>query len=220
MTISGFLKEQFLEPDANQVPQKNVKAHPGPQGQPSYTPSPGQPYLGPATTSPVQGNYSLPPTMDAEAQRQFDALSQAVYSIPSSYVTFRDVRATMGNPADVTQVFKLLEVANKTVTRDKVITDIDMHLGIVKQKRTEFEQVVQNERASKIDQPQREISELQASIQQMESEIATRRARVNQLQADVTAKQQRITDGQARFKMIEEQLEAPLLQTRQLLTNH
>lgn len=212
MDILGTLKETFMEEDGSHVVAAPKKAVPAPvqSGTPVYN----------ATLSSYVAPGYAAPVLSPDDQNQLNVLSQAVYSIPSAYVTFRDVRAAMGNPSNMDQVFQLLTAANKTVTRDKVVSDIDLHLNIVKQKRAEFDQMIANEKASKIDQPQGEITSLLATITQMEADIINRRARVQQLQQDVAAKQQRLQDGSARFKVIEDQLEAPLLQTRQLLTNH
>lgn len=156
--------------------------------------------------------------LTSEDQAHLKALSDQVFATPSTYVIFRDVRGQMGNPSNVQSVFDLLKVANPGVTPVKVLADIDTHLGIIDTKRHEFDAQVSQARASRIDGPSSEIASLTAANQDAQHQIEQRAARIAQLQSDARAAEQSVTDGVAHFKSVEDQLKAPLLQAKQLLS--
>lgn len=169
----------------------------------------------PSYTAPASPAQTLAP----EDQDRLKALEAQVYAAPSSYVIFRNVRQTLGNTSDLRQVFQILTAANPGVTPAKVLADIDAHLGIVAQKRSEFDAQITSAQASRIDGPVQEVSQLTAANQELAQKIATNTARITQLQSATQDAQKAITDGAARFKLIEDQLSAPLLQTKQLLSS-
>ena len=157
-------------------------------------------------------------TLSPEDVEHMKALSAQVYAIPSSYSVFQKTREALGNPSDLSTVFKVFAAANPGVTPQKVLADIDAHLGIIVSKRTEFDTQIAQARAARIDGPATEIANLTAQNQQAANEIAARTAKIAQLEADRKATEQKLSDGAARFKIIEDQLSAPLLQSKQLLS--
>lgn len=191
----------------------------GDEPLPEPTPHMAAPH--PAVSMPAYSYTLTPsvPTLTPEDQASLKALETQVYAIPSSYMTFKRVRETLGNTSDLKTVFNVLAAANPGVTADKVIADIDAHLGIIASKKTEFDGQLGQARASRIDGPNKEIADLTAQNNSAQAQIAERSNRIGQLQASLNTAQQAITDGAQRFKLIEDQLSAPLIQAKQLLSS-
>lgn len=167
-----------------------------------------------ATTTQVQAQ-----TLTADDQARLAALTAQVYATPSTYVIFQRVRESLGNTADLASVLRVLTAANPGVTPAKVLADIETHLGVVASKRAEFDAQVQNVRIAKLDAPSKEIADLTVANQTAQQQIAERTVRIAQLQQSIQDTTRSITEGSARFKLVEDQLNAPLLQTKQLLSS-
>lgn len=191
-----------------------VEGELSPLGQgPAVPPPPQQAYQQPPTGQ--SASYAViqdrPTTLSPDDQARLKALEAQVYATPSSYVIFRDVRESLGNSSDMGTVFKVLGAANRGVTREKVLADIDQHLGIIAQKRQEFDAQVQKSRDTQAGSKN--------EIGQLQQQIAAAQARITQLQQSVSAAENGIADGLTRFKAVEDQLTAPLIQAKTLLTN-
>lgn len=167
-------------------------------------------YPPPLTPSPVLG---------PEDTERMKALEAQVYSAPTSYLPFKRVRETLGNTSDLKTVFNVLAAANPGITAQKVLTDIDTHLGIIASKKAEFDNQIGQARAARIDGPTQEISNLTAQNTEAQGQIAERTARISQLTQTAHDAEKAISDGAARFKLIEDQLSAPLIQAKQLLSS-
>lgn len=163
--------------------------------------------------------YSAAPVLGPEDAERLKALEAQVYAIPSSYKTFQRVRETLGNTSDLKTVFNVLAAANPGVTASKVLADIDAHLGIIASKKAEFDGQLGQARSARIDGPTQEIANLTAQNQAAQQQIAERSARIAQLTQTAHDAEKAIADGAARFKIIEDQLSAPLMQAKQLLSS-
>lgn len=150
------------------------------------------------------------PALNSDDQARLKALEAQVYATPSSYVIFQRVRESLGNTSDMAMVFRVLSAANPGVTPQKVMADIDIHLGIISQKQGEFDRASASAKATQ-DKSREEIA-------QLTQQIATATARITQLQQSVSDTDHSIADGTARFKAVTDQLSAPLVQTKQLLS--
>lgn len=173
------------------------------------TGTPAKPYS--ETFSAVGVAKDIISPLSPDDQARLKALEAQVYAAPSSYVIFRDVRESLGNSSDMGTVFKVLGAANRGVTREKVLADIDQHLGIIAQKRQEFDAQVQKSRDTQAGSKN--------EIGQLQQQIAAAQARITQLQQSVSAAESGIADGLTRFKAVEDQLTAPLIQAKTLLNN-
>lgn len=158
------------------------------------------------------------PTLTAEDQARMKALEAQVYAIPSTYVMFQRVRDKMGASANVQGVFDLLSVVNPGVTPAKVLADIDAHLGVIASKRTEFDAQVDHAKAERVFGPKGQIDTFTAANTAAQATITANLAKIADLQKIVQESEQSISEGVAHFKIVEDQLSAPLLQTKQLLS--
>lgn len=205
----GIFEKMGLYESGDSPPNEAAPDVPIPQAQP---PPPMQPQSYVTSFAPAA------PVLDADDQKRLQALSQQVYATPSSYVVFQRVRESLGNTPDLQSVLRVLIAANPGVTVKKVLTDIDAHLGIIETKRAEFEAQVQQARATRIDGPAKEIADLTTANQTAVQQIDSRTTRIAQLQKAAQDADKAISDGAARFKLIEEQLNAPLIQTKRMLS--
>lgn len=172
---------------------------------PTATPPPAQPYIYQPAPS------GLSPVLNAEDSARLKTLESQVYATPSSYVIFKKLRETIGDAGGIGKLFEILSVANPGVTPAKVLADIDTHLSIIASKREDFDGQIARARAERIDGPAHQVSEMQAQIASLQAQIA-------KLQPDIQAANASITDGTTRFKAVEDQLMAPLIQAKQLIT--
>jgi uncharacterized protein (DUF3084 family) len=205
--MSLLQKMGLMESDDPVASQEPVvrNMHPGVDvpPMPAYTPA---------------ANYTTT-TLGPEDTERLKALEAQVYAIPSSYKTFQRVRETLGNTSDLKTVFNVLAAANPGVTAEKVLADIDAHLSIIASKKSEFDGQLGQARAARIDGPTQEMANLTAQNVAAQQQIAERTARISQLTQAAHDAEKAISDGSARFKLIEDQLSAPLLQAKQLLSS-
>lgn len=157
--------------------------------------------------------------LSKEDQDRLKALEAQVYATPSSYVIFQRVKDKLGSGATIQSVFDVLSVANPGVTPQKVLADIDGHLGIIASKRAEFDSQIAQAKAKRVDGAAGTISELTAENAKAQQEINDRTAQITSLQSSIQDAAKSIQDGQARFKLVEDQLSYPLLQAKQLLSS-
>jgi hypothetical protein len=199
-----------------------------------HAPPPAQPLMQPNTMVPppaaVTGAqpppqftssaplYTAPAVLTEADQKQLQAMTTQVYAMPSTYVIFQRVRESLGNISDVNMIFKVLSAANPGVTTDKVVADIETHLGIVGTLRARFDQQMKDARAAKIDGPTQGIADLTAANAAAVQQIADRTAKIAQMQTDIANADRALQDAAVHFKLVEDQLNAPLLQTKQLLS--
>lgn len=156
--------------------------------------------------------------LSPEDQARLHALEAQVYAGPSSYVIFQKVRESLGNTTDIPMVFRVLSAANPGVTAQKVIADIEQHLGVIASKRSEMDAQVAQARSSRIDGPKQQIADLTAATQAAMAEIAQRTAKINDLMTSIATSEKAITEGMQHFQAVADQLSAPLLQTKTLLS--
>lgn len=181
------------------------------------TPAPA-PRVIPAT-APSFSPPAPQPILTPEDQDRLRALSAQVYATPSSYVIFQRVRESLGANADLGSVLRVLTAANPGVTTEKVLADIEAHLGIVASRRAEFDSQVAGARAARVDGPGKEIAALTRENEEAQAKIAERTARIAELTRSTLEAEHSIADGAARFQLVEDQLRAPLLGTKQLLSS-
>lgn len=148
--------------------------------------------------------------LSTEDQARLKTLEAQVYATPSSYVIFQKLRAS--RPADATSsIFSILEIANPGVTPAKVLADIETHLGVIAAKRQEFEAQIAKAKADRIDGPNQKL-------QQMMAQIAELQKQVDLMTPTIRVAMSSLDEAQTRFKAVEDQLSAPLLQAKQLIT--
>jgi hypothetical protein len=156
-------------------------------------------------------------SLSADDEARLKDLEAQVYAAPSNYVTFQRVRESLGNPLDAQAVFRVLAAANPNVTLPKVLSDIDMHLGIVDSKRREFDEQVEQARASRVEGAASEIAALTKANEEALAQVSQRKDRIAELTRTSQDAERAISDGVARFKLVEDQLRAPLMQAKQML---
>lgn len=157
------------------------------------------------------------PILNADDQAQLHAIETQIYSDQSApYVMFQKVRASLGNTTDLKTVFNVLS-ATTNVTPAKVLADIETHLGDIEKQRAGFETQLTQAKTSKIDEPNQKIADLNNAIQTAQQSITANQSKIAELTAGIQGAQQAIANGEARFKAIEDTLNAPLIQSKQLL---
>lgn len=157
--------------------------------------------------------YTSSSTLNADDQDRLKALEAQVYATPSTYVIFQKLRQTIGGAdGNVGKLFEILSVANPGVTPAKVLADIDTHLGVIHDKRQEFDAQITKAKADRIDGPTQQITEMQ-------SQVATLNAKIAALQPSIQSAAASLTDANTRFSAVESQLTAPLLQAKSLVSS-
>ena len=151
-------------------------------------------------------------TLGPDDQAAMEALKKQVYAVPSSFIIYRDMASKMGADSTPAKVFDFLSVANPSVTRAKVLADIDAHLGVLETARHDFEAKIAQATDARVTKPS-------AQIATMNTQIVDLKAKIDALTPQVQEALVAIQGGTARFHIIEDQLSAPLLQAKQLLAN-
>lgn len=159
-----------------------------------------------ATFAPSFGN----PVFTPEDETRFHQMEQQIYSVPSSYIPFREVRAVLGGTNDVTTIMRMVTAANPAITADKVKHDIQSHLDAIAKMRDQFQVQMKQAMDVKVNQPQQRIATLTQQIQSAQKEIAD-------LQQAVTTDKQHLDEGTTKFNLMTDRLAQPLKEANQLL---
>lgn len=225
MSVKTFLQEQgLMEGAPKPAPVPHTHVTPLPHAPDA---SPPMPFTQQTAFAPVPSSalFTAPapvvaPIMDEAAQAQLKTIETAVYRQQNSpYVLFQNVRATLNNTSDFSSVFKVLVASGSGVTPQKVLASIEDHLAIIAQSHASFEHDLQQAKAEQIDNPTTKIADLTKANQDATNQIAARNQEILQLQQTIQHGQTAVQNGAARFKAIEDQLSAPLLQTKQLISS-
>lgn len=216
LDIMGALKSAHIieGDDTPKAPRRDTSHAPAVAPVQSFPATAGVPSA--ASATPI---YSSGVTLTADDQARMQKISDQVYSTSSNYTTFVNMRTALGNTPDLNLVFNALKASNSGVTPQKVSADIDSHLGMIDAQANGMDSQIARARQERVDGPMKEVATLQQTIQQMTQQIAADTAKINDLQHAAQTAEHDIADGAARFKAVLDQLRAPLISSKQLLTN-
>lgn len=197
-----------------------------PQSAAVYTPPPQATNFSPSPSYSAQSVYAPSAALSQAEQEQLVETEKNVYSIATTYPVFRDFRNASDNPNDLSKLFKMLKAAGSPVTPNKVVEDIDKHLGLVNSQQTEFDGVLASFRMDRIDNPRKQIGEMEAQIARAnerirlaQEEISTATQQITSVRTNVENEESKLSQRSDSFKRILDKIREPLLRDKQLLTS-